>query len=171
MVSYFATVAVAVGLVSAPPGPVQWEPSYGKALEASRAVEHPLLVVLDKPENAEARVAPELLSPSAADSKEAEMLRPYQLCHVDVTTEYGQRVAEAFKAKTFPYVAVIDKTGSVILFSKAGKIATDEWGKVLSTYKSGDRSTAVSRVSYKLQNPSNGSIMTGSCPTCQQRSF
>jgi hypothetical protein len=171
MVSLLATAVLALSFGAAGPDPVEWEASYGKALEATRAVEHPLLVVLDKPAAADARVAPELLGSGAAAGKEAELLRPYQLCHVDVTTEYGQKVAQAFKAKSFPFVAVIDKTGSVIIYSKAGKIGSDEWNKMLSTYKSGDRSLAVSRVSYKLVNPSNGTISTGTCPNCQQRSF
>jgi hypothetical protein len=171
MVSLLATAVLALAFTTTGPETVQWEASYGKALEATKAVEHPLLVVLDKPATTDARIAPELLSPESTSAKDAELLKPYQLCHVDVTTEYGQKVAEAFKAKSFPYVAVIDKTGSVILYSKAGKIASDEWSKILTTYKSGDRSTAVSRVSYKIVNASNGTIMNSSCPNCQQRSF
>ncbi|MEX2316764.1 MAG: hypothetical protein WD669_06410 [Pirellulales bacterium] len=171
MLSFLATFALALSFSAAAPEPLQWEASYGKALEATRAVEHPLLVVIDNPTAAEARLAPELLNPAGTSGKEVEMLRPYQLCHVDITTEYGQKVAEAFKAKAFPYVAVIDKTGSVIIFSKAGKISTEEWGNILTTYKTGDRSMAVSRVSYKIVNPSGGTIMNGSCPNCQQRSF
>ena len=130
-----------------------------------------MLVVLDKPAATDARVAPELLAASNADPNEAELLKPYELCHVDVTTEYGQKVADAFKAKTFPYVAVIDKTGSVIIFSKTGKMASDEWNRLLNTYKSGDRSLAVTRVTYKIVNPAGNTYMGGYCPTCQQRSF
>jgi hypothetical protein len=162
---------LALGFAASGPEAVQWEASYGKALEATRSIEHPLLVVIDNPAAEQARIAPELLNPGGAAGKEVELLRPYQLCHVDVSTEYGQKVAEVFKAKTFPYVAVIDKTGSVIIFSKAGKLSTDEWSKILTTYKSGERSMAVSRVSYKIASPSGGTIINSSCPNCQQRSF
>lgn len=178
MNAYVATAVVAVGLLTAKAEPLQWESSYGKALEATRADDQPLLVVLDKPQAADARIAPELLSQGATDGKEAELLRPYRLCHVDVTSEYGQRVAGAFKAKSFPYVAVIDKTGSVILFSNAGKLKAEAWGQVLGAFKTGERSTAVTHVSYKpdgtmmFRNPSQMYTIGGSyCPSCQRRSF
>jgi hypothetical protein len=178
MIAYVATAVMAVATLTATAESPQWESSYGKALEATRTDNQPLLVVLDKPQAVDARVAPELLSPAATEGREAELLRPYRLCHVDVTTEYGQRVADAFKAKTFPYVAVIDKTGSVILYSKEGKVATDEWSRVLTAFRSGERSTAVSRVSYKpagsamFQSPSQSYSIGGSyCPSCQRRPF
>jgi hypothetical protein len=176
MSTFIATALLALASMTAASTPVQWESSYGKALEAARADQQPLLVVLDKPGAADARLAPELLSPPE-NGPDLELLRRYHLCHVDVTTEYGQKVAEAFRAQSFPFVAVIDKSGSVIIYSKAGKIDSNEWEQMLATYKSGDRSVAKTRVSYKpngsimFQNPANGSIMSGSCPNCQQRSF
>ncbi len=171
MVRLIAMAVLALGVSSPGPEPAKWEVDYGKALAATKTDEHPLLVVLDKPGATEARIAPELLAPSEADAKDAELLKPYQLCHVDVTTDYGQKVADAFKAKTFPYVAVIDKTGSVIIYSKTGKLGSDEWSRILSNYKSGDRSLAVTRVTYKLVNPAGSTNMGGYCPTCQQRAL
>jgi hypothetical protein len=172
---FFASAVVALGLLTGSVQPPEWEASYGKALEATRSEARPLLVVIDKPGGAESRVAPELLAPSES-SKETELLKSYELCHVDASTEYGQKVAEAFKAKVFPYVAVIDKTGSVILYSKAGKTGSDEWSRMLATHKSGDRSTAVSRVTYKpvsgssvmFQQPGSYIMSTSNCPNCQR---
>jgi hypothetical protein len=175
---FFATSVLVLGLLTGNVQPPEWESSYGKALEATRSESRPLLVVLDKPASSEDRVAPELLAPSG-DSKQAELLKSYELCHVDVTTEYGQKVAEAFKAKSFPYVAVIDKTGAAIIYSKAGKTSSDEWSRVLDAHKAGLRSTAVSRVSYKpvngssvmFQQPGSYIMSTSNCPNCQRRSF
>jgi hypothetical protein len=179
MSSFLATAVLALAVVTAPPESPQWETSYGKALESTRSEGQPLLVVLDKPGSADARLAPELMSPGEQGAKQLELLRSYELCHVDVSTEYGQKVADAFKAKTFPHVAVIDKTGSVIIYSKSGQTSSDEWARILSAYKSGDRSMAVSRVSYKpagngsmFQQPTSGYIMgPANCPSCQRRSF
>ena len=81
-----------------------------------------LLVVLDKPNSKEARIEPALLSEDKATSDNSKLLKPYRLCHVDVTTEYGQKVAKAFNAKEFPHVAIIDKTGSMVIFNKTGQI-------------------------------------------------
>jgi hypothetical protein len=180
MFSFIATAALVVGLAPGTPEPLQWEPSYGKALETTRSDHRPLLVVLDNPAAPESRVAPDALNPDGAAAKQLELLKSYERCHVDVTTEYGQKVAAAFKAASFPYVAVIDNSGAVILYSKAGQTSPVEWERMLTTYKTGDRSLATSRVSYKpvsngstmFQQPNGGYIMGGSsCPTCQRRSF
>jgi len=167
MTSYLATATLAVGMLATAPKPVQWEQSYGKALEATRAGQDPLLVVLDKPNSEDARIEPELISEDGNSGEKIELLKPYRLCHVDVTTEYGQKVAKAFKAKDFPHVAIIDKTGSVVIYHKSGKIGSNEWAKALTKHKSGERA-AVSRVSYK---PSGSNPDKPYCPNCQRQQF
>jgi len=74
------------------------------------------------------------------------------LCHVDVTTDYGQKVAKAFNAKEFPHVAIIDKTGSMVIYKKTGQIDSAEWQKILTSHKTGERPS-----SY--------------CPNCQRNKF
>jgi hypothetical protein len=170
MISYMAIATVAIGLLAASPQPRTWEVSYGKALEASRADKSPLLVVLDKPNSEEARIEPALLG----DGNQAE-LRPYRLCHVDVTTEYGQKVAKAFNAKSFPHVAIIDKTGSSVIFSKTGKIEATEWEKALALHRNGER--VVRSVSHVTYRPPSSPVIYGGpasgsyCPSCQRQSF
>jgi hypothetical protein len=152
MINFVATAAMVVGLVVSAPKAPQWETSYGKALEETRDGQDPLLVVLDKPNSKEGRIEPALLSEESSSSDTTKLLRPYRLCHVDVSTEYGQKVAKAFKAKEFPQVAIIDKTGSTVLFKKAGQIKPAEWKDILTSYKSGERSKAY-------------------CPNCQRNKF
>ena len=111
-----------------------------------------------------------------------ELLRPYNLCHVDVSTDYGKKVAEAFKAEDFPYTAIIDKTGSVIIFAKAGKMANEEWQGVLKKFREGDRASAITtsrpteRTSFKISQDSYQSASPAIqspnyCPSCQRRSM
>jgi hypothetical protein len=173
---FFTSAVLVVGLLTGSVPAPEWESSYGKALETTKSEAKPLLVVLDKPASADARIAPELLTPGE-DAKQLELLNSYELCHVDVTTEYGQKVAAAFKVTTFPHVAVIDKTGSVIIYQKAGQAGSDEWTRMLSANKAGER--AVSRVSYKpvngstvmFQQPGSYIMSNANCPNCQKRSF
>jgi hypothetical protein len=170
MLCYLATATLAISALLAAPQRPQWESSYGKALEATRTADAPLLVVLDKPKSRVARLSPELFEGKAAG--ENALLKPYQLCHVDVTTGYGKKVAKAFHAKTFPHVAIIDKTGSTVIFSKAGNIQAEEWQRILTRNKSGEKSLAknVSRTSYKpITGGSNGA--KPNCPNCQRNSF
>ncbi len=171
MLCYLATATLAIGALLGAPQRTQWESSYGKALEASRDAEAPLLVVLDKPNTEEARLSPELLDEGTAKGSESA-LRPYQLCHVDVTTKYGKKVAKAFHATSFPHVAIIDNTGSTVIFRKSGNIEADEWQRILTRHKSGDRSLAkaVSRTSYK-RSTSSSDVLKPYCPNCQRNSF
>jgi hypothetical protein len=169
MLCYLATASLALSALLAAPQQPQWETSYGKALEASRAADEPLLIVLDKPSSDDARLAPELLSEGKIEGAESALLKSYQLCHVDVTTDYGKKVAKAFQAKDFPHVAIIDKTGKTVIFSKTGDIKTDEWQRILTRHKSGDKSLArsVSRTTYKPINE----VSRPDCPNCQRNSF
>jgi len=174
MVSSLAIAILSVGLLAGSPQPPQWEASYGKALKATRDEKSPLLVVLDKPDSDEARLGPELLGEDAVRGGETKLLRPYRLCHVDVTTKYGRRVARAFRARRFPHVAIIDKTGSTVIFHKSGKIEASEWEQILEQHKSGDRTLAktVSRTSYKpSESLSEKPVSRPYCPNCQRNSF
>jgi hypothetical protein len=173
MLCYLATATLAISALLAAPQQPQWESSYGKALEASRAADAPLLVVLDKPNSEDARLSPELLSAKKSESGDAALLKPYQLCHVDVTSSYGKKVAKAFHATTFPHVSIIDKSGKTVIFTKTGNIKPDEWQRILTRHKSGDKSLAraVSRTTYK---PITGGSIDGTrpyCPNCQRNSF
>ncbi len=172
MLSYLATASLAISAFLGAPQRDQWESSYGKALEATRAADEPLLVVLDKPNSKDARLSPELLSEEQAEGVTSALLKPYQLCHVDVSTSYGKKVAKAFDAASFPHVAIIDKTGSTVIFRKSGKIQADEWQRILTRHKTGDRSLAkaVSRTTYKPSS-SSSDILRPSCPNCQRNSF
>jgi hypothetical protein len=173
MLCYLATATLAFSALLAAPEQVKWESSYGKALEASRANDAPLLVVLDKPKSEDARLSPELLNVNQTESSDGALLKPYRLCHIDVTTAYGKKVAKAFHATTFPQVSIIDKTGKTVIFTKTGNIKSAEWQQILTRHKSGDKSLAkaVSRTTYR---PITGGSIEGSrpyCPNCQRNSF
>jgi hypothetical protein len=187
MVSYLATATIAASLLAATPEAPQWESDYGKALAATRADDRPLLVVLDyaqSPAQAseEANVQQVSRTSHTEAVPEAELLSPYRLCKVDVSTDYGKRVAQAFGASSFPYTAIIDKTGSVIIYSNNGTLDAESWKATLTTYKSGDRteslvmtshantSNVVFRKSFQSQaEPYCESCQRGYCPTCQQQ--
>jgi hypothetical protein len=68
-------------------------------------------------------------------------------------------------------VAIIDKTGKTVIFSKTGKIQPEEWQRILTRHKSGDRSLAkaVSRTTYRPIT--GGDVLRPSCPNCQRNSF
>ncbi|QDS97970.1 TlpA family protein disulfide reductase [Adhaeretor mobilis] len=186
MMSLLATVALTLGTAIAAPS--EWQADYGKALAETRSNDRALLVVLDDSTKTEAQVADELLK---ASGENAELLAAYELCHVDVSTDYGKKVAERFGATELPHTTIIDKTGEVILYKNRGDIAKHQWKNALSTYKNGLRlvstpqphttrfrgatsnsSPAVSTPaasftpSYQMSTPAVSS--PGYCPSCQR---
>ncbi len=109
---------------------------YGEALRATRLKRRPLLVVLDSLRHPEPRLRARRY---VEDAAQAELLRDYEICHIDVDTEYGRKVADAFGARQFPHTAIIDRTGSVILFRNSGRMETGKWVTTLAAYRSGTR--------------------------------
>jgi hypothetical protein len=116
-----------------------WHATYASAYRAGKAAGRPVLVVLDDPAQAGARidqVSHRTALPSAA---EAALLANYELCHVDVATEYGKAVARSFGAYQFPYVAITDRKVQVLLTEHSGRFADDEWLATLAKYRRGEQ--------------------------------
>ena len=175
MMSYLVTAMLALGAVASAPEAVQWQDNYGDALKATRAEDQqPLLVVLDEPQTKETRVEPTLMGEGNAPAANKKLLKRFHLVHVDATTPYGQKLAGLFKAKRFPHVAIIDKSGSVILYKKSGQIDKTEWTNALESHQDGER-VAAKHISYKLSGDSAQTTSTpatssnGYCPSCQRR--
>ncbi len=136
MVHFFALTAIAMSSAVASSTPVEWQADYGKALAATRADDRPLLVVLDVPSDPKTTAEDTQLK---TDGEQAKLLASYQLCHIDASTKYGQKVAKAFHANEFPFTAIIDKTGLVVLHKKQGPLTDAQWHETLSAYKQGER--------------------------------
>jgi hypothetical protein len=134
MLSYLATFTVALGMAATSAEAPQWHSDYGKALNVTRTEHRPLLIVIDSAEGEGRQIDQQLLEANG-ESK----LSAYELCHVDASTEYGQKVAKAFRATTFPYVAIIDKEGDVVIHSHTGKVNEKDWNSMLVEHQAGNR--------------------------------
>jgi len=182
MVHVLSVAALVLSTIAATDKQVEWQADYGKALAATRADDRPLLVVLDVPNDPKSAVGREQL-----ETEQAKLLDAYQLCHVDASTKYGKKVAQAFKAEKFPFTAIIDKTGSVVLCKKSGKITEVEWGETLATHKKGERKTPIYHTkAYREESEGLDNSKTSStglfskdsatkvvspsyCPSCQRK--
>jgi len=109
----------------------EWLDDYGKALQQTKQSGKPLLIVIDRP--AKSAVQSVAAKPDHRD----ELLNVYVLCRIDASTKYGQAVAESFKAQSYPYAAIIDRTGGYIIFSKSGAMGETEWTNTLTQYQKG----------------------------------
>lgn len=167
MAQFIIATLIAVSSVVAAPETTQWHADYGKALSATRNDDRPLLIVLDVPSDPKAAVETEKLE---VTGEQSELLDAYQRCHVDVSTEYGKKVAEVFGATKFPFTAIIDKTGSVVICKKMGQLSNKEWQETLAKYQKGERRTVHTsffrgdnmRATTSVSDPSY-------CPSCQLR--
>lgn len=112
-----------------------WLSDYGVALQRTKETGKPLLIVIDLPGNAAARV--EQISYRAGSTD--DLLKYYVLCRVDASSKYGQAVAQAFQTSTLPHTAIIDKRGERILYAKNGQFSGEEWTTTLTTYWRGER--------------------------------
>ena len=115
------------------PASTTWLDDYGTALQVARLTQRPLLVVLENPHEKDQR-----LGEVADDERLAGLLSKFELCRVDVTTDYGKQVAEAYGATTFPYTAITDRRCRSVVFRGAGKASPEIWLRTLSVYSNGD---------------------------------
>jgi hypothetical protein len=169
MVHYLAVATIAASTFAVTPTKVKWQADYGKALAATRSDQRPLLVVLDNPADPNAAFDAKLL---AAEGEQGQVLKSYRLCRVDVSTEYGQKVAQAFNATQFPHTAIIDKTGASVLFKKAGQMPGDEWHTTLAKFQKGvapQTQTTFFRGNTILGAQSSQPI--SNCPSCQRKAM
>ena len=172
MLHYLAAATIAATTLAATPGKVQWQADYGKALAATRSDHRPLLVVLDNPTEPQSHLDDALLK---AEGEQGKLLTSYRLCRVDASTEYGKKVAKAFGASQLPHTAIIDRTGSVVLFKQPGQIAASDWNTTLAKYQSGVSQTTYYRGATTaqpvFQNMQPVAASPSYCPSCQRKAM
>lgn len=133
-------VGAIAAMAGTPPG--SWFDNYSAAWHRAQQERKPLLVVLEAGagnlgqaaavayRSGDARAIP-------AGAATEELLKKYVLCHIDTSTAYGQRMLRAFKADGAPFVSIIDITGKLQIFRKAGLMSEHEWEIALATYQDG----------------------------------
>ena len=175
MISSLAAVLITCGAIGASTVSVetdgaQWQSDYTKALQATRKDDRPLLVVLDNPSEPKEALKTEQLE---IKGEQGELLESYQLCHVDVSTKYGKKVADAFHAEKFPFTAIIDKKGEYILVKKTGQITGDEWENTLEKYQEGAKPAPAQAYTTFYRGEVDTSISLGNtgCKSCQLRAL
>jgi hypothetical protein len=170
MVHYLAVVTIAASTMAVAPSAPKWQADYGKALAATKSDHRPLLIVLDRPADAKTAVQEELLQ---ADGANAELLKSYELCRVDVSTDYGKKVADAFGATEFPHTAIIDKNGATVLFKKQGQLSGEELKTTLAKFEKGEQPVAHA-VGYRgntVLGSQSGASYPAGCTACQRKAM
>lgn len=112
----------------------EWTSDYRRALNAARSAGRPLLVVFEQPSKAEFRISQ---ISAKSDAISASLLKGFELCRIDASTDGGKRIAEAYRATEFPYVAITDRYARRIVYRKAGQFTDRDWATMLVRYGEG----------------------------------
>ena len=137
--------------------PTTFYSDYGQALKLTRETkDKPLLVVL---ENQPQKQQVEQVSHKSELSADFGLLNDYTVCRVDVSSEYGQAVAKAFKAEDFPHTVVIDRSVKWQLYNKSGEFSSPEWNSMLVKYSQPEPAAQPVRYYYNYNS---------SCPNCRR---
>jgi hypothetical protein len=130
----FASLMMAAAVSGAAPEQT-WHDDYAVALREARAAQRPLLIVLEHPEQTSQRVGP---ANYRAASSDRDLLANYELCRIDVSTEYGKSIAAVFKATEFPYTAITDRPVKLLIYRRSGRLSGEEWTATLAAYRFGE---------------------------------
>ena len=103
---------------------VEWSVDYAKAFAAAKTSKKPLLVVIEDSTKGADKFEEEKL---ATDETQVELLNEFELCRIDVSSKTGKKVAQAFGATELPYTAITDRTNSIVVYRRAGKMSRNEW--------------------------------------------
>ena len=103
---------------------VEWYDSYGQAKAEAEKTNQKLLIVLcvgDECLWLQRRI-------EQTNEKEPEDM---VFCKVDVTTEYGLKVAKVFNAQKFPITYVTDPGAQILVKKEEGWLTSPSWGKLI----------------------------------------
>lgn len=118
-----------VAVLGIAPQQAQWTTNqYGDALEAARESERPMLVLLENPGDKDNKFT------DIWDEKLSPLLDKFVVCRVDVSTDYGKKVAEVYDATSTPYSVITDKTCRRIVFRGLGEFPAESWRRTLEFY-------------------------------------
>lgn len=107
----------------------RWNTNYGDALAAARCAQRPLIVVLEEPTAESGRLK------ALADARIQPVLKHYEVCRVDITSDYGRKVAEVYGAHSVPYSVITDKNCRQIVYRGEGNFTSEYWLSTLETHK------------------------------------
>ena len=131
LLAVLATVNLAISTT----GEQTWSDHYANSKAEAAAEQRPLLVVLENSADPAGKFEQTQLAPTGEN---AELLKNFRLCRMDVTTEYGKRVADAFGAKAFPFTAITDKSAKYVNVRLAGAVSNGLWSQTLEQWKQGE---------------------------------
>lgn len=123
----------------------QTNESYSESLQAARDGGRPLIVVLENPGKSE-RHAKSLYA-------NWHLLRHFEICRLDATSPYGQKIADIYGATELPYTVITDRTCQEISFRGVGQFSTRSWEATLRRYVADEDTSAERDVSSVSADP------------------
>lgn len=106
---------------------IGWTDDYSEALTTARCEGRPMLVVLENREKAKERAG-------SIFHVEPKLLTQFEICRVDVGSDYGKKVADQFSPSELPYTVITDNECEQIVFRGVGERTIGEWTETLEDH-------------------------------------
>lgn len=119
-------VLVVTSVVNASSG-IDWTSDYSEALTTARCEGRPMLVVLENREKAKERAG-------SIFHVEPKLLTQFEICRVDVGSDYGKKVADRFSPSELPYTVITDNECEQIVFRGVGERTIVQWTETLEVH-------------------------------------
>lgn len=123
-------VIVVANVVGASSG-LDWTNDYSEALSNARCEGRPMLVVLENREKAKQRAG-------SIFHVEPKLLTQFEICRVDVGSDYGKKVADRFSPSELPYTVITDPECEQIVFRGVGERTIGQWTETLEVHTDED---------------------------------
>ena len=111
---------------------LKWGDNYGEVKRIAAQKKMPVVLLLEDPSKPSTSFTEKEL---ASNPEQVRLLQNYQLCRIDVTSNYGKSVAKSFKATSFPYTIMLDRSASYITLRKGEKMTPNQWASTLLANK------------------------------------
>ncbi len=159
-VLFVAVIAIASFAVSTT-SELKWSNHYAQAKTSAAQQQRPLLVVLENSTDPAGKLDQERLS------SQADLLKQYELCRMDVNTAYGKKVAAAFGATDFPFTAITDKSAKFITYRGDGNLSTEQLQQVLTPVSAQRVQTSKIITDW----PTSSTPGSSYCPSCVRNQY
>lgn len=128
--SWIVLLMVAGG--AAPDKVPRWHNNYRTARHEAAVWDMPLLLIFDSPDTPHRHA---VTSAGPTNHQETKLLAKYVRCHIDVSSEYGAKVAAIYKVATLPHTVIIEHTGKYQVFVHRGPMNDAQWIGALTGYR------------------------------------
>ncbi len=133
-------LVLGAALSQAAPTETVWHQNYGDSLKQVREVDKPLFIVFGSASSEFGKMTDN--GPFVNTQIEERLSADYVRLYVNPESERGKTLTKLFKVETFPFIAVIDRSGKQQVYRRAGSHTPERIDSLLAQYRTAKSATA-----------------------------